>query len=136
MEKADIDRLCQAAVEVQKEAYAPYSSYPVGAAVLTEKGHIYTGCNVENMSFPVGSCAERNALATAVAAGERTFLAVAVAGNLETGTLPCGMCRQALLEFHVPRVYSVMSRGAYEAYALEGLLPHGFMDENIKNRDK
>lgn len=94
-----IDRLMNAAMSVSERAYAPYSNFPVGAAVLTAEGTIVTGCNIENASFPLTNCAERVAIGAAVAAGTRTIEAVAVyAPRVETVT-PCGACRQVINEF-------------------------------------
>lgn len=89
--------LIAAALSARQRAYAPYSKYPVGAAVLTESGQITPGCNVENASYGLGNCGERTAIFTAVCAGERTVVAVAVA--TEDGGTPCGACRQVLAEF-------------------------------------
>lgn len=90
-------RLIQLAVEARQRAYAPYSNYRVGAAALTSTGKFFTGCNVENASYPNGLCAERVAVFKAVSEGEREFLAIAVVtGN---GGTPCGACRQVLAEF-------------------------------------
>ena len=90
-------KLIQLAVEVRQRAYAPYSNYRVGAAALTSTGRFFTGCNVENASYPNGLCAERVAVFKAVSEGEREFLAIAVVtGN---GGTPCGACRQVLAEF-------------------------------------
>lgn len=94
----DHDRLVAAAREARENAYAPYSKFAVGAAVLAG-GRVFTGANVENASYPVGLCAERAAAAAAVAAGEREITAVAVVGSSESPTPPCGMCRQFLSEF-------------------------------------
>jgi cytidine deaminase len=90
-------KLVQAAIEARRWAYAPYSNYPVGAAVLTESGRIYDGVNVENAAYPDGICAERVAVFKAVSEGERAFRAVAVVTN-NSGS-PCGSCRQVLAEF-------------------------------------
>lgn len=93
------ERLLDEARQAAKRAYAPYSHFPVGTAVLTEDGSIFTGCNVENASYPLTSCAERVAIGTAVAAGARVIQAVAVsAPKVETVT-PCGGCRQVINEF-------------------------------------
>src|SRR5471030_1443505 len=91
--------LIAAATAAHERAYAPYSRFPVGAALLGASGRIHNGCNVENASYGLTSCAERNAVFGAVAAGERTFLAVAVVTAAETLTPPCGACRQVLVEF-------------------------------------
>lgn len=87
------ERLLLAAREARKNSYSPYSLYPVGAAVLAESGKVYAGCNMENVSYPASLCAERNAIGSAVAAGERKFLAIAVIGSHDSYTMPCGVCR-------------------------------------------
>ena len=97
LEKEDRRHLIAAAMEARRHAYAPYSRYAVGAAVLTASGKIYTGANVENAVYPLGLCAERVALFKAVSEGEREFVAIAVVSA--NGGTPCGSCRQALREF-------------------------------------
>ncbi|TDA70248.1 MAG: cytidine deaminase [Clostridia bacterium] len=93
-------RLLALAAQVQARAYAPYSGFPVGAALLGISGAVYTGCNVENTAYGLSLCAERAAAVQAVAAGERSFLALAVvAGAGNEGCWPCGACRQFLWEF-------------------------------------
>jgi cytidine deaminase len=105
MNQRDRDELIQAAFDAQKNAYAPYSNFHVGAAIRTASGRIYQGCNVENASFGLTNCAERVAAGTAVAAGDREFTAVAVVSR--GGVSPCGACRQFLAEFS-PNVPIVM----------------------------
>jgi len=95
-------RLIQLAVEARQWAYAPYSNYRVGAAALTSTGRFFTGCNVENASYPNGLCAERVAVFKAVSEGEREFLAIAVVTS--NGGTPCGACRQVLAEFGLDTV--------------------------------
>ena len=98
MELLDQDReLVKLAAEARSKAYAPYSEYPVGAALRTESGNVFTGVNVENAAFPLSMCAERSAVFSAVTAGEKKFQAVAVATR--NGGAPCGSCRQVLSEF-------------------------------------
>jgi cytidine deaminase len=92
-----VQQLCDAALGARKNAYAPYSKYHVGAAVLTPDGQIFVGCNVENASYGLTNCAERTAIFTAVCAGGREFVAVAIA--TDDGGSPCGACRQVLAEF-------------------------------------
>jgi cytidine deaminase len=91
-----IERLIETAVEAQKRAYCPYSRYPVGAAVLTETGRVFAGCNVENASYGLAMCAERVAIYHAVTSGHRAIAAVAVVG---AAAKPCGACRQVMYEF-------------------------------------
>ena len=120
------------AEEAMKKAYAPYSGFCVGAALLGKSGRVYTGCNVENASFSPTICAERTAIAKAVSEGEREFTALAVAGGKD-GVIngicpPCGVCRQVLAEFCGPDfpVYLATGEGNYETVTLQELLPLGF----------
>lgn len=126
-----IKELAEAAETVRERAYAPYSGFCVGAAVLCGSGRIYTGVNVENASYPVGLCAERSAFAAAVSAGEREFSAVAIAGGHGSGispASPCGMCRQFMKELCADdlTVIVVTAHGEYSLYKLGELLPDGF----------
>lgn len=106
----------------------PYSGFRVGAAVLGASGRVYTGCNVENSSYPVGLCAERNAVGSAVAAGETALLAVALAspGPDPDDLTPCGMCRQFLAEFGEDIVVVCRQGGEWRAAELRELLPGPF----------
>jgi cytidine deaminase len=109
-------------------AYAPYSRFAVGAAVLASSGRVYTGCNVENASHPVTLCAERNAVGTAVAAGDGQIVAVAVASpppDLDDLT-PCGMCRQFLVEFGPDVIVIARQGGAWTVRRIGDLLPGAF----------
>lgn len=130
--------LIRAAFAVRENAYAPYSHFKVGAALLTKSGRLFTGCNIENAAFSPTICAERAALAAAVSAGERSFAALAIAGGPESaadGTLtsPCGVCRQALYEFCGPDLRVILADGeaAYRAYTLGQLFPLGFGPANL-----
>lgn len=119
--------LCRAAAEAAKAAYAPYSDFPVGAAVLTESGRTFAGCNVENASFGLTVCAERTAVGSAVAAGERRVVAVAVASR--PGVTPCGACRQVLAEFageSLEVLAADLGGRLLTRHALATLLPHSF----------
>jgi cytidine deaminase len=118
--------LIDAAKEAAQEAYAPYSGFRVGAAVRGGSGRLYLGCNVENASYPVGLCAERNAVGSAIAAGEEALEAIALAsaGEVET-LLPCGMCRQFLAEFGDLPVVTKQG-GRWLAQPLSTLLPAAF----------
>ncbi|MFN2566934.1 MAG: cytidine deaminase [Gemmatimonadaceae bacterium] len=113
-------------------AYAPYSSFRVGAALLGTDGSVAEGCNVENAAYPAGICAERGALACAVARGVRSFEAIAIATDAAEPTPPCGMCLQALAEF-APRltVVSVTRAGATAHWTLGELLPHVFAADSM-----
>jgi cytidine deaminase len=133
MTPAEIERLINAAERAREHAYAPYSRFPVGAAVLAG-GEVYAGCNVENASFGLTICAERVAVFAAVAAGHRHIDAVAVTAGTTTSTAPCGACRQVLYEFG-PAMKVVM-RGAEQTIArpLEELLPAAFGPHNLTPR--
>ena len=118
--------LLNAALSARERAYAPYSKFLVGAAVLAKNGKIYTGCNIENASYGLTVCAERNALFSAVGAGEREFTALCVVGDTEAPISPCGACRQVMAEFKVPRIILANLKGDVKEYTLEELLPYGF----------
>ena len=129
METERVRRLLEKAQKARENSYSPYSLYPVGAAVLAEDGTMYGGCNVENVSYPAGLCAERNAIGSAVADGKRRFLAIAVLGSRETYTMPCGICRQVMAEFHIPLAVCGKSPEDYRVYRLEELFPLAFEEE-------
>ncbi len=119
--------LIEAARQAREAAYAVYSGFPVGAALLALDGRVFTGCNVENLSFGLTTCAERTAVFTAVAAGVRQFQGLAVVtGNPEPVT-PCGACRQVLREF-APGLWVVCATiaGKIRIFSLQELLPHAF----------
>lgn len=118
----DWDSLVNAAWKTRDQAYAPYSNFHVGAALLAEDGRIFTGCNVENLSYGLTNCAERVAIGAAVAAGVRRFLAVAVVADTTVPISPCGACRQVLAEFGVPRIL-LANRTERVEFTLEELLP-------------
>ncbi len=119
--------LLRAAARARENAHAPYSQFPVGAAVLAE-GRIYAGCNVENSAYPLSICAERNAVAAAVSAGARRIEAVAVVGGQARPAAPCGGCRQVLAEFCAPGAPVVYSNALGERIAttVGELLPSAF----------
>ncbi len=121
--------LVKAARAAAAHAHCPYSQYPVGAALLTADGQVYTGCNVENVSYGLSICAERTALFKAVSAGCRDFAALAVAGGDKQPAAPCGACRQVLAEFCSPGTPVVVARlkgGKAITTTLGALLPMGF----------
>ena len=125
--------LTLAAIEAMKKSYSPYSNFTVGAALLTKDGKVYTCANIENASYTPTICAERNAIFTAVHAGEREFKAIAIVGGHNgeiTGvTAPCGVCRQVMSEFCSPdfKVILVTSpEGDFEETTLGELLPYTF----------
>ena len=128
-EKFGIDRsaLMQTADEYRELAYAPYSKFPVGAALLMEDGRVVGGCNVENASYGLSLCAERAAMVSAIADGRRTPLALAVAGPAGVFCSPCGACRQFLSEFGGEAMEVVlMKRGELVSFSLGELLAHPF----------
>ncbi len=120
----DEKEVLAAAARVRGNAYAPYSNFLVGAAVRVPSGEIFTGCNVENISLGLTLCAERNAMASAVAAGHREFLAVAIMADTDEPISPCGACRQVIAEFSAdcPVVLATIS-GKVLRYGLSELLP-------------
>lgn len=124
--------LCKQAADVRKFAYAPYSKYPVGAALLTDTGKVFTGVNVENIDFTDGNCAERTAVFKAVSEGERSFMAIAVVAP--NGGTPCGSCRQVLSEFSYDMLVIIGSTdGTYlREVLLKDLLPEAFQPAHYK----
>jgi len=134
MLRDDHARLARAAARARRRAYAPYSRFPVGAAVLTTDGMIYTGCNVENASYGLSLCAERVAIHTAVAQGRRRVTALAVAGPAGATLMPCGACRQVMDEFGVQTVILASARGAPAIVSLSDLLPWPFTGISIRPR--
>jgi len=129
----DDTRLVAAAVEARGRAYAPYSGFAVGAALLSKGGRVFTGCNVENASYGLTMCAERVALFRAAAEGGREFVAIAVACG-DSPCSPCGACRQALYEF-APNLRVIMADGegkTWEAAQLGELLPAAFGPDSVR----
>lgn len=131
-------KLMSTAIEYRKRSYSPYSGYQVGAALLSADGEIFGGCNIESASFSPTNCAERTALFKAVSEGKKDFIAIAVVGGKAGGELefctPCGVCRQALVEFCDPKsfvVYLGTSTESYKGYLLEELLPYSFSPKNV-----
>ena len=118
----DWDELVKAAWQAREAAYAPYSNFAVGAALLAKDGRIFLGCNVENISYGLTNCADRVAIGAAVAAGVREFLGVAVVADTGVPISPCGACRQVLAEFGVPRVLLANRKERIE-FSLAELLP-------------
>lgn len=115
-----------------EHAYAPYSKFRVGAALLAADGTIFTGCNVENSSFPAGICAERSALSAAIVAGHRVFSHVVIITDADRPTPPCGMCRQALVEFSSRlEIISVTTAGTESVWSLADLLPSPFTPQSL-----
>ncbi len=123
-----IDRLFEAARAAQAQAYAPYSKFPVGAAVLTGDGAVFAGCNVENAAYPSGVCAESAAIAAMAVAGGRQIVEVLVVGGDGRPIAPCGACRQRLMEFSTreTQVHLADASGPRETFLLIDLLPRAF----------
>jgi cytidine deaminase len=129
----DLSRLFAAARAAQGRAYAPYSRFPVGAALLDESGALHAGCNVENAAYPVGTCAEAGAIAAMVASGGRRIAAVLVLGPGPGLVTPCGACRQRIREFAGPavRVHVADPAGLRVAFTVGALLPDSFGPDNL-----
>lgn len=141
VDKEQIQELISAAMAQLERAYAPYSHFKVGAALLTEEGRIYTGCNIENAAYTPTNCGERTAFFKAVSEGERSFRAICIVGGMDgvptDYTAPCGVCRQVMMEFCSPEEFEViLARGAedYQVYKLKDLLPCGFGPGNLEKR--
>ncbi len=127
--------LRERALGAMARAYAPYSGFRVGAALLAADGSVTEGCNVENASFPAGICAERSAVAAAVARGNRDFDSILIATEAEEPTPPCGICRQVLEEFSPQLVVVSVTTGGREArWSLEELLPRAFTPKSLDRR--
>lgn len=129
----DYEMLILAAMDARTRAYAPYSNYTVGAALLDQGGNLWQGCNVENAAYGVSNCAERTAFFKAVSEGVTKFAAIAVVGGKEEDSesfaFPCGVCRQVMMEFCDPAVFEIIvatSPAYYKVCKLEELLPMGF----------
>lgn len=131
--RSEWQELAQHAINAKENAYCPYSNFRVGCAILTERGSIVTGVNVENASFPVGTCAERCAAARAVAEGHRRFIALAVATDISPPASPCGMCRQFIREFAPLSLPIIMldKDGNAITKTLNDLLPLSFGPEHL-----
>ncbi len=129
MDKKDLFMLAK---EAMKNSYAPYSNYNVGAVLLTKNGDVYKGCNIENASYSVTCCAERNALFNAIASGVKEFEAICIVGGkngeITDYAMPCGVCRQALAEFCDVdfKVYVGKSENDIKEFTLSELLPYSF----------
>lgn len=137
MEEAQIEALISEAYAAKKMAYAPYSGFAVGAALLGKSGKIYRGCNIENAAYSPTNCAERTAVFTAVAAGEREFEGIAIVGDGDNYLAPCGVCRQVLQEFAEPENFTVIMVGKdcdYREMTLAQLLPASFSKMDLEKQ--
>ncbi len=128
-------KLYEKALEIREKAYAPYSKYKVGAAILSEKGEYYVGCNVENISYPCGTCAEAGAIAAMIAGGDRKISALLVVSFGKNLVYPCGACLQRIAEFATPStvIYVADKKGIRETHTLAELLPYAFNEEGLEN---
>ncbi|CAN5290875.1 cytidine deaminase [soil metagenome] len=128
-----LEELVEAAKDVREKAYAPYSNFKVGAALLTKEGKIYTGCNVESASYGLTVCAERVAIWKAVSEGEKEFETIAVVADTQELTPPCGVCRQIIWEFcgDVPVIFANL-KGKTETVKMSELLPRAFDTKFLK----
>ena len=138
MEQALVEKMIDTAIAQLQFSYTPYSNFKVGAALLAKNGTIYTGCNIENASYTPTNCAERTAFFKAVSEGVRTFDAICVVGGkdgvLTEYAVPCGVCRQVMMEFCDPETFRIIlatSRERYDIYTLKELLPLGFGPNNL-----
>jgi len=130
----DREKLVRQAIAAREKAYAPYSNYRVGAALLGKSGRIYTGCNVENAVYPLAICAERAAVAKAVSEGEREFVALAV--TTENAGSPCGSCRQVMREFGEDIVVLISdAEGNYRETMVADLLPDSFSKKDLEEAE-
>ncbi len=130
----EAEQLIKAAIEAKEHAYAPYSNFRVGAALLTKGGKVYQGCNIENAAYSPTNCAERTAFFKAVYEGEREFEAIAINGDGDDYLFPCGVCRQIMAEFCDPDtflIYVSKKNGAYQKYTLAELFPGAFTKDDI-----
>lgn len=126
--------LCRAAQDMLKLAYAPYSHFPVGAALECEDGTVFTGCNIENAAYGPSVCAERTAVFKAVSEGHRRFRRIAIAADTDSFCPPCGVCRQVLSEFDPAlqmEVILVNRQGETRTLTLQDLLPYSFGSDNL-----
>jgi len=130
----EAEQLIKAAIEAKEHAYASYSNFRVGAALLTKGGKVYQGCNIENAAYSPTNCAERTAFFKAVYEGEREFEAIAINGDGDDYLFPCGVCRQVMAEFCDPDtflIYVSKKNGAYQKYTLAKLFPGAFTKDDI-----
>ena len=143
MKREEIQRLIRIAEEQMSHAYAPYSHFQVGAALLTAGGKVYAGCNIENAAYTPSNCAERTAFFKAVSEGERKFSAICIVGGMNgiavDYTAPCGVCRQVMMEFCNPESFEIIlavNENNYKIFKLKEILPLGFGPENIRRKQK
>ena len=126
------EELIKKALEAQKNSYSPYSHFRVGAALLTKAGKVYLGTNVENCGYSPTNCAERSALFSAISNGERSFAKLAIVGDSDGITYPCGICRQVIVEL-APNIEIICAKDekTYEVLSINDLLPHAFTPNDL-----
>lgn len=129
----DKQKYIEEATKMLSKAYIPYSKFPVGAALVTKDGKIYTGCNIENASYGLCNCAERTAIFKAVSEGERDFGYLVITGNTDGPISPCGACRQVIAEFCDPQMPVLLTnqKGDEKEVTVESLLPGGFSIDDL-----
>ncbi len=129
----DNKTLLEMAEAARENAYVPYSEFRVGAALLTKKGKVYTGCNVEIASFGATNCAERTAIFKAISEGEKEFEKIAIASSNDEETFPCGICRQVIVEFgkDIKIILGNSKKNIVKEYTIEQLLPHSFTSADM-----
>ncbi|PGK33406.1 cytidine deaminase [Bacillus anthracis] len=130
----DKKKYIEEANKMLSQAYIPYSKFPVGAALVTKEGKIYTGCNIENASYGLCNCAERTAIFKAVSEGERDFSYLVITGETDGPISPCGACRQVIAEFCEPKMPVLLTnvKGDEKEVTVEQLLPGAFSIEDLK----
>jgi len=131
MKTSKIEELISLAKKARSNAYAPYSKFYVGAALLTKNGKIFTGSNIENASYGATVCAERVAIFKAVSEGEREFESIAIYTNADKLSFPCGICRQVMIEFSKDLIIILSNEKEKEIYTLKEILPYPFTNEDL-----
>lgn len=134
VEKVLIETLTKRANEMLDVAYVPYSKFPVGAALITKNGNIFTGCNIENASYPLTNCAERTAMFKAISEGEKEFDTIVVTADTEGPVSPCGACRQVMAEFCAADMPVVLTnkKGDMKTMTVSELLPGAFKEKDME----
>lgn len=133
--KKDIKELIKLAIENKKNSYSPYSNFRVSSVVLTKKGNIYKGVNIENAAYSVTLCAERSVLSSAISAGDREIDTIVITGD-STMTYPCGVCRQFMAEFldSDSKIVIANSIENYKIYGLDDILPYSFSKKDLEEK--
>ena len=135
MSETALAQLFDHAREAATKAYAPYSQFSVGAAIRSASGNIYSGGNVENASYPLGSCAEASAISAMIGLGDREIADIAIVSLQNNPCHPCGGCRQRIAEFatRTTKIHVVNADGSFQSYSVDELLPHAFGPHALKN---